>query len=666
MLVMGIEAVSQVAENRRILGYEIKDVTFSTPVNISPNSEGLETQLYLRPLRDASDKDNAWSEFRLCVYDDVDWAEACRGTIRVDYEGSQTEVDGGKAATEELRNLRQVHADAARSCTNVVEPTQFYERLQACGYQYGLSFQSLEQLHFNDEGEAMAEVKLFQWALDERAKLAQPRVIHPATLDGVLQLMFTALAKGGNNTIPTMVPTRVNRLWISSSGFISPDADSVRAYAKVEQKGHRTTNASISVLSRPDENLRIQIEGLETTAVASAEAPSQSQFQARQLCYYMDWKPDIEVLANQQVLQYCKTACAAAKDPIEFFEELTFLLFVLIFKTMKEVTSQGINPSLGYLRNYVSWMQRQLDMFDGGELLHSRPDWTILLRDLEFQGILWDRVGKTNKQGELYLKVGQNLTGILSGQVDPLDLLFENDLVKDFYEDVNESANCFHEIRKYLDALAHKNPGMNILEVGAGTGATTKIILDVLIQYGERESTTPRYARYDFTDISFSFFEKAREMFQNYQRMNFTALDIEDDPTRQGFEAQAYDLIVAANVSYRPVIGSCQTTLPSNAFQNLWNCLFLSKPSSIDVHLLSLSYIGSSCHEKPKRDDSEYPQTFKAVSQRHEIYHSLEADDNSGGKLLLVEVTRPDLLRVGFIFGLLPGWWLSTLSSSSI
>lgn len=37
------------------------------------------------------------------------------------------------------------------------------------------------------------------------------------------------------------------------------------------------------------------------------------------------------------------------------------------------------------------------------------------------------------------------------------------------------------------------------------------------------------------------------------------------------------------------------------------------------------------------------------------------SDFARGGKLVLLEVTRPDILRTGFAMGLLPGWWLSEL-----
>jgi hypothetical protein len=31
---------------------------------------------------------------------------------------------------------------------------------------------------------------------------------------------------------------------------------------------------------------------------------------------------------------------------------------------------------------------------------------------------------------------------------------------------------------------------------------------------------------------------------------------------------------------------------------------------------------------------------------------------SSGGKLILFELTTPDSIWAGFVFGILPGWWL--------
>jgi ubiquinone/menaquinone biosynthesis C-methylase UbiE len=102
-----------------------------------------------------------------------------------------------------------------------------------------------------------------------------------------------------------------------------------------------------------------------------------------------------------------------------------------------------------------------------------------------------------------------------------------------------------------LDALAHKNPSLKILEVGAGTGGMTVQIMRILSEHGENESGIPRYGQYDYTDISRSFFGPAQDMFSNHgKRLNFKALNIENDPGLQGFECGTYDVVVAASVSF--------------------------------------------------------------------------------------------------------------------
>lgn len=92
--------------------------------------------------------------------------------------------------------------------------------------------------------------------------------------------------------------------------------------------------------------------------------------------------------------------------------------------------------------------------------------------------------------------------------------------------------------------LAERYPQMNILEIGAGTGGTTRGILGAL---------GPAFATYTYTDISAGFFPDAQATFSAagspYQgRLIYKTLDIEEPVTSQGFEANSYDLVVASNV----------------------------------------------------------------------------------------------------------------------
>ncbi|KAF7560685.1 hypothetical protein G7046_g3448 [Stylonectria norvegica] len=106
------------------------------------------------------------------------------------------------------------------------------------------------------------------------------------------------------------------------------------------------------------------------------------------------------------------------------------------------------------------------------------------------------------------------------------------------------------------------------------------------------------YDSYTYTDISSGFFPNASEKFSDFaHKMVFKILDVEKEPAAQGFVEHSYDVIIAANVLH--ATRSLETTLR--------NVRALLKP---------------------------------------------------GGFLVLMEVTGMQSVRVTFILGGLPGWWL--------
>ncbi|KAL8908900.1 MAG: hypothetical protein Q9171_005243 [Xanthocarpia ochracea] len=127
---------------------------------------------------------------------------------------------------------------------------------------------------------------------------------------------------------------------------------------------------------------------------------------------------------------------------------------------------------------------------------------------------------------------------IVSGAIDPLDLLQSDGILQRCYSFLQNS-----DFSKYLCLAAHRKPTLRVLEIGAGAGDNTSIILPHLISsFGER-----MYSSYTYTDNSTSFFIAAKDRFKRYQAMGYVALDISKDPINQGFEPESFDLIVACN-----------------------------------------------------------------------------------------------------------------------
>lgn len=595
MLAAAIEAIKLMVKDTLPIGYEIRDAEFNAPLLLTTSATGTEVQISLSSPTRSSARNKADFHFRLFNRKpDEAWEEICRGSIRADYGKVVSDVDDGREARELLSQLKTLHVDGWASCTCKVEATKMYQQLQEeVGIEYGPSFQVLDRIHYNDEGEAMAMISPL---IQNTAHYSTPNVIHPTTLDGLFQLLFVALTKGGTSSLQTMVPTRVGRLWISSSDENSPPPFQLQVHARARLLSKRNAQCSISALDASTQELKIQVEDFETTAVSGRTESSTEREEAKKICYHMSWKPDLDTLDSNSSQKYCEALLRNEIEPRQWFSDLELLTFCFSAQALMNFNgvSMGIPTSMG---RYVSWLQTQLDQHLAAVPLESRQQHTGLLHDKAHLDSLCERV-LINKRGELHVKVGKQLRDIIFGDTDPLEFLFrnQNDLV-DFYTEMITSSQAFDATVRYLDALIHKTPSLVFIETGAGTGATTRILLKALAA----SPKAPLFRQYVFTDISPAFIENARESLSGQKRMDFRVLDIEEDPCVQGFSEGQYDVLVASLVFHAT----------KDLSVTIQNARKLLRP---------------------------------------------------GGKLILMELTVPDNIRTGFIFGLLPGWWLGSES----
>jgi predicted O-methyltransferase YrrM len=152
---------------------------------------------------------------------------------------------------------------------------------------------------------------------------------------------------------------------------------------------------------------------------------------------------------------------------------------------------------------------------------------------------LCQRLEHTDVEGRLLVRVARNLTPILAGKVDPLNLLFADEILNEFYSDFHSNRQLLARASEEVKLMAHKNPAMRVLEIGAGTGSATEHMLGAL---------SDQLDEYVYTDITPSFFLKARERFTS-SKLTFKALDVYQNPLSQGYKEGDFDLIIAANVS---------------------------------------------------------------------------------------------------------------------
>jgi amino acid adenylation domain-containing protein len=135
---------------------------------------------------------------------------------------------------------------------------------------------------------------------------------------------------------------------------------------------------------------------------------------------------------------------------------------------------------------------------------------------------------------------------LLRGEISPLQLLLGGDsrATEALYA-TNAIARLQNAVtaavvRSYVDAQP-ADRAVRILEVGAGTGATSAEVL--------RELPTGR-VRYLFSDVSRYFTDRARDRFHGYPFVEYAVLDIDRAPGAQGVEPGSVDVVLAANVMH--------------------------------------------------------------------------------------------------------------------
>ncbi|ROV87828.1 hypothetical protein VMCG_10550 [Cytospora schulzeri] len=574
MIVMAIQGVSQLTGDERVTGFTLRNVCFESPIAVTSDSPDIETRLQLNPIKVATAAQLQRWDFSVHSFSAGNWIENCSGTVETHFYSA--------AAADEIRErsyfYQRCFATRSEHCRNEFDSTAIYDNFIKSGFHYGPSFQGITVLCHNGIDTVTASLDLSN-ALSKSTG-SDCFLIHPARLDSFFHLALLSLS-GGDNTVPTQAISRINKLWISANGLTLPHA-SVHATAKFEHQTPRTKLYSGFAISEDNDNVKLVLDGLQTTVIASVDRIDESAG-SRQFWCGVQTAVDVNTLSRTDLTKRLDFICGAdSVGPSNFFLDLRHYLYSTVSRLRCSIEASGIDPTKPYLKNYVDWM-----------------DWTLRTpvnySRVTSESVLRQQIAAHGALGDLFLKVADNALDVLQGRSDMVQLIFEDNLVETFYEELLVHSSYYGKLQAYLENLSFKHPNMDFLEIGAGTGSFTEHILKAVSS--SATGTKERFNSYYYTDISHAFFERARDRFSGYShKMKFGLLDVEQDPLAQGFKGQTFDIISASNVLH----------ITKNLDRTIHGLRKLLKP---------------------------------------------------GGKLLLHEYTHPERIEVGFVFGLLPGWW---------
>lgn len=360
----------------------------------------------------------------------------------------------------------------------------------------------------------------------------QQHLIHPTTLDGVLQLATVALTRGGQELLSAYIPISIEELYISADAESSYEAMLVSA--KASACGPQQSLSTMRGIDSRTRKPLVILDGFLLVSVTGKKEELQDKSHYY-MCYNADWKPDISFL-DQSVVSNSLFELSEERrenNPTEIISSLETLAYLCLRRYFTRRYIPGRVPvSKPWMQKYVDWALYEMDRYTRGEIARATKEWeTIVDDDVAFVA-LEAKVETMCAEGPLAIAIGRSLGDVLEGKVDALETLFTPKFTEHIYRYSTGIEVSYAYITKYVDLLAHKNSNLVFLEIGAGTGGATLPVLEILSRHGEGELGTPRFERYDFTDISPSFLEAAEQKFHGMaasDRMKFRILNIEKD-----------------------------------------------------------------------------------------------------------------------------------------
>ena len=547
-LVMAIEAAHQKAILKDFefskypnAEYVLRDVIAARALVIGEDVE-VEMMTTFKPYRQSSkETSDVWDEFRVASWEaDKGWTEHCRGQISLQKNDQANPLQRKDSEhTAEQRFLEEA-ATLRAECQTRVNWDNFLQTFSKGGIEYGPTFRGLIGVDAGVKS-AISIVRAPDTQKTMPNGYESEYIIHPVVLDACCQASFPAFTDGKEDLEQAFVPTFIKRLAVSH-GFGGEAGIDFTSYFRTTP----TTNeicASGFVTRTSQEKPTMQIDELKLVLLSNNEAELKETRQD-ELCANVVWRPSIDLLTTKQFVDLLGQDKITEEEKLSF-DVLEQAAFFYTERAIADIKQEEVETFQTCHQKMHRWLKSEYETAVQGDGLRMQtPEWTSLDEATKDRFLM--EVRQLGPAGELLCKMGEALPAICRQEIDPLSIMFENELLSRWYRS-NASLNCgYARNQRFVDLLGHQNPYLNIIEIGGGTAGTTVPTLEML---GGCDGKMARFVNYTFTDISTGFFENARKKLEPWGGLvSYAKLDIEKDPEDQGFKPETYDLVIAANV----------------------------------------------------------------------------------------------------------------------
>lgn len=515
---MAVEAAAIAAGDRPLGLVTLQDIVIGRAIAFANENIGVETKVSLQIEQDAGDELTAVITCHSGLpFDQAPFVLNFKATLRIGLHEPSHDTLPASRLDEQL-NL----VSAA--------PDRLYSQLSNLGYSYNPPFTGIREI----------ERKL-GWArgdIDDEAEQGWENqlLVHPGWLDSAVQTGFAAYSHPHDNRFfNLLVPTAIQSMTINP--FFCDKTSTARrrmhfqTSARVGEDSPMLVDIDIFAGNEPEhQHPFVQFETLKVMPFAAATARDDAVVFSR--FNYRSAGPNAYLVTDgdDQTVTTETTAQDKALDRVGFY---------YLRRLYQTITVAETEAALPHFKSLLDYAKRMIDLTARGQCAaiprESLNDSSAFIRAL---------INKYRACADMQLSqaVGDNLINVVRSGESILEHMTKDGLLDRFYAEGSGVKLANTWVARIVSQISHRHPHMNILEVGAGTGAASRRVLEELGN---------TFDSYTFTDVDTEVVARAQEAFSrstNADRMAFAVFDIEMPADEQGFTSGVYDVVIASNV----------------------------------------------------------------------------------------------------------------------
>ena len=432
----------------------------------------------------------------------------------VSYNGvnyCNTEVAKQNACSTDFLQIEEIRSNLNRT----IGRREFYQRMKENGFDYGPSFQVVNQVFLGD-GEVLGYLEAAPDSIQR---------IHVTILDGCLQLVIAALGPCTSLYIPTKITSfQMNVCRI-------PPGETLVAHAVVLDCDSACLTGDVTLTTR-DGNILAFVKGVQAQALGNRTA----KFDVNSCLYSTVWQP-LETRINLEELEKTlNTDYLKKKSPSDMRVIQNAINFIPKVKAINDAYVRQAMKSTGEVElsdSAVKSIPTESTESSVGykDVAKNMEDITYVLPEMD-------------QELSAIQQLGEALSTILE---DP-SLEKNQKLAKRWWRKYLENSFA---TRVYLQASASavaqaiedaflEKSVIRVLVAGDWNASASNCILPFLKGKGIEHKL-----EYTFTASTDSLLRNAQQQLKDFTFVNYRYLDIEQDIEEQGFVPESYDLMVS-------------------------------------------------------------------------------------------------------------------------